>query len=349
MGLSSYYSTIMIIEPFLLKPVLMEKIWGGRRLETVIGKKLPPGKFGESWEASTHHNGISTIASGSLEGTKLDKAIAMNLKEMLGTRIIERGYKTLPVLIKFIDASDKLSVQVHPDDAYAKEHENDRGKTEMWYILYSEPNAQLIYGLQEGTNRSVLESAISGGTTGAIEKLLRYVDIKKGDVLLVPAGTVHAILGGVVLLEIQESSDSTYRLYDWKRLGFDGKPRPLHMEKALEVINFDFRENVMRIRGEKQPFGLVSTLVKSPYFTVKRYNIDKNYKIKENQEDRFNILIVTEGSGIMKWQTDDPAQGGLKYGSIPYKKGNTFFIPPVCTKLRIKPAENSEFIDVFLD
>ena len=346
MGLSSYYSTIMINEPFLLKPVLMEKIWGGRRLETVMNKKLPPGKFGESWEASTHPNGISTIASGFLKGTKLDKAIAVNLKEMLGGRIIEKGYKTLPVLIKFIDAADKLSVQVHPDDTYAEQHENDRGKTEMWYILYSEPGAQLIYGLQEGTNRSALNSAISGGT---IEKLLRYVDIQKGDVLLVPAGTVHAILGGVVLLEIQESSDSTYRLYDWKRLGFDGKPRPLHIEKALEVINFDFRENVTRIRGEKQPFGFVSTLVKSPYFTVKRYNIDKNFEIKENQENRFNILVVTEGSGIMKWETDDSAQCGLNHENFPYKKGNTFFIPPMCTKLRIKPAENSEFIDVFLD
>ncbi|NOY08667.1 MAG: mannose-6-phosphate isomerase [Spirochaetes bacterium] len=336
----------MINEPFLLKPVLMEKIWGGRKLETVMNKKLPPGKFGESWEASTHPNGISTIASGFLKNTKLDKAIGMYPEEMLGRRIIEKGYKTLPVLIKFIDASDKLSVQVHPDDAYAEQHENDRGKTEMWYILYSEPGAQLIYGLQEGTSRSALNSAISSGT---IEKLLRYVDIQKGDILLVPSGTVHAILGGVVLLEIQESSDSTYRLYDWNRPGFDGKPRPLHIEKALEVINFDFRENVTRVRGEKQTFGFVSTLVKSPYFTVKRYNIDKIFQIKENQGSRFNILIVTEGSGIIKWETDDSVQGSLSHGSIPYKKGNTFFVPSACAKFRIKPVKTSEFIDVFLD
>jgi len=341
----------MINEPLLLRPVLMEKIWGGRRLASVIGKTLPPGKIGESWEASTHRNGVSTIASGSLKDLRLDKAIAGNLKEMLGERILSRGYDTLPVLVKFIDASDKLSVQVHPNDEYAKIHENDRGKTEMWYILYTEPNAQLIYGLKEGTTRELLGSAIKKGEA---EKYLRYVDISAGDVLFVPAGTVHAILGGVVLLEIQQSSDSTYRLYDWGRLGFDGKPRPLHIEKALAVINYDYNGDVKNFKGKKTEYGDTSTLAESPYFTVKRYRIEKKFKIKEKSEGRFNIFIITNGSGKMQWErgaSNSPAlvSSGGKSRYLTYKKGDTFFIPPQCYNLRVRPDSNSEFIDVFLD
>lgn len=331
----------MIKEPFLLQPVLMEKIWGGRRLAKVIGKTLPPGKIGESWEASTHRNGVSTIASGSLKDLKLDRAITMHTKEMLGERIVSRGYDTLPVLVKFIDASDKLSVQVHPDDNYAKINENDHGKTEMWYILYAEPNAQLIYGLKEGTTREMLGSAIEHGEA---EKYLRYVDISIEDVLFVPAGTVHAILGGVVLLEIQQSSDSTYRLYDWGRLGFNGKPRPLHIKKALDVINYDYNGNVKKAKGEKTKYGDVSILAESLYFTVKRYRIKKDFKIKESPEDRFYIFIITKGSGKMQWANTDSNSSYLDY-----KRGDTFFIPPGCYNLHIRPYKESEFIDVFLD
>ena len=338
----------MIKEPFLLQPVLMEKIWGGRRLATVIGKTLPPGKIGESWEASTHRNGVSTIASGSLKNLKLDRAIAMHSKEMLGERIVGRGYDALPVLVKFIAASDKLSVQVHPDDNYAKMNENDHGKTEMWYILYTEPNSQLIYGLKEGTTREMLGSAIE---LNEAEKYLRYVDISVGDVLFVPAGTVHAILGGVVLLEIQQSSDSTYRLYDWGRLGFDGKPRSLHIKKALDVINYDYNGDVKKAKGKKTRYGDVSILAESQYFNVKRYRIKKEFNFREKPEDRFNIFIIIRGSGRMQWgkrASGSPLSEG-KLGYLPYKKGDTFFIPPGCYNLQVLPDRESEFIDVFLD
>ncbi len=323
-------------KPFKLQPVLKEKIWGGRKLETILGKKLPPGKYGESWEASTHPNGTNLIISGELQGLPLDKAIEKYPKELLGKAVIAQGHTTLPVLIKFIDATDKLSVQVHPDDQYALKHENDRGKTEMWYILHAEEKAQLIYGLKEGTTREKLKEAIDNN---AIEEHLRYVNIKKGDLLFVPAGTVHAILGGVLILEIQESSDSTYRLYDWNRVGFDGKPRPLHIEKALEVINYNAKNNVTKPIKEKRGYGYFSNLVRCSYFNTDLYLLKNAFQLRKEEKQSFEILITIKGELTMEFPG----------GNYKIKKGETIFIPPGCKNIYLEPQVESECVSVFLD
>ncbi len=325
-----------INKPFKLQPVLKEKIWGGRKLETILGKTLPPGKYGESWEASTHRNGINTIQNGPLKGQNLEEAITKYPKELLGESIVEAGYTTLPVLIKFIDATDKLSVQVHPDDEYARIHENDRGKTEMWYVLHTEGKQQLIYGLKNNPTRETLQEAIKNNK---IENYLRYVDIERGDLIFVPAGTVHAILGGVLILEIQESSDSTYRLYDWNRVGFDGKPRPLHIEKALDVIDYNFTREVTKPEKEKRDFGLYSPLVRCPYFNTNWYLIRERTLFRKQKRESFEILILLSGNIKIEFP------GGSDY----IKKGETLFVPPACTNITIGPTEESELVQVFLD
>ncbi len=324
------------IKPFILEPVLMEKIWGGRRLETLLGKKLPPGKYGESWEVSTHRNGINRIATGDFKGTYLDRLIASDPEKLLGEGILSKGIRDLPILVKFIDATNMLSVQVHPDDEYAMFHENDRGKTEAWYILHADEDAQLIYGLKEGTTREKLRKSIE---EGRMEEHLRYVSIERGDVLFVPAGTVHAILGGVVLLEVQESSDSTYRLYDWNRVGFNGKPRPLHIEKALDVIDYDFHNEVCKPSRIKKHYGYFSTLVSCPYFTINRYEFDRDISINSSGENHFEAVTVIDGSCEVPFED----------GYLELKRGDSLYIPPDCVDLTITPRGDSELIEIFVD
>ncbi len=328
-------------EPFKLKPVLKEKIWGGRKLETILGKKLPPGKYGESWEASTHPNGTNIIETGALRGMPLDKAIEKYPTELLGKSLVRGDYTSLPVLIKFIDATEKLSVQVHPDDEYALKNEGDRGKTEMWYVLHTEGKQQLIYGLKEGTTREKLQEAIDNNR---IEKYLKYVDIKSGDLLFVPAGTVHAILGGVLILEIQESSDSTYRLYDWNRVGFDGKPRPLHISKALDVINYSANREVTTPLKEKREYGYFSNLIRCPYFNTDLYLLQRDMQLRKHERESFEIVILTRGETIMEFSDENHTTG-----SHTLKKGETIFIPPGCKNIYLRPQIESECISVFLD
>ena len=221
--------------PFLLSPAAKDYLWGGSRLNDDFGKNIDCSPLAETWECSTHPDGFSVVASGADAGKTLPEVLQLR-PEYLGNHPLQtmQGKAELPVLIKLIDAKQKLSVQVHPDDDYALRCENSLGKTEMWYILDAEPDAQLIYGLKKDLSKEDFEKAIKDGT---IEDKVNYVPVKRGDAFLIPAGTLHAIGSGIVLAEIQQSSDTTYRVYDYGRLGLDGNPRPLHIEKALQVTN----------------------------------------------------------------------------------------------------------------
>lgn len=225
------------IYPLRFEPVFQDYIWGGRRLETLFGRELPNGIVAESWEISGHEKAATRVVGGMWDGYTLPEVL-----EALGERLVgfnaraclERG--RFPLLIKLLDAHRDLSVQVHPDDAYAAAHEGgELGKTEMWYVLHADPGSELIYGLARGVTRASFEEALR---QGAIETQLHRVPIARGDVFFIPAGTVHALLAGAVVAEIQQNSDATYRLYDWGRVGADGKPRPLHVAKALDVIDW---------------------------------------------------------------------------------------------------------------
>jgi len=223
--------------PMRLTPVLKQAIWGGRNLE-MFGRTLPAGKIAESWEIAAHPNGSSIVINGTHAGKSLAELTLELGTKLVGTNgewAVERG--KFPLLVKLIDANDRLSVQVHPKDDYARLNEgNELGKTEMWVLLKAKENAQLIYGVKKGATPQSFRQAVENGM---VESQLQFVSIKTGDHVSVPAGTVHAIMEGEIIAEIQQNSDTTYRVYDWNRTGADGKPRELHIDKALDVIDFE--------------------------------------------------------------------------------------------------------------
>ena len=224
------------MQPMKLSPVYKDMIWGGSGLREYLHKPIPSEHTGESWEVAAHPNGQSRIANGPYLGMALGEAVSSLGAGLVGTEVWKRYGNKFPLLIKFIDARDKLSVQVHPNDEQAKRLEGpgESGKTEMWYILHAQPGAKLVYGFNREIGERELEESIASGT---IESLLNWVDVKAGDAFFIPAGTLHAIGAGILIAEIQQSSDTTYRVYDYNRMGLDGKPRQLHVEKAMQVVN----------------------------------------------------------------------------------------------------------------
>jgi mannose-6-phosphate isomerase len=224
------------IYPMTFTPVLRDYIWGGRRLETLFGRELPPGIVAESWEISGHPSGSTPAANGPWAGHLLPEILDTLGERLAGTRArwaLDRG--RFPLLIKLLDANQDLSLQVHPGDAYALAHENDLGKAEMWYVLHAEPEADLILGLEPDVTAKRLLEALATGDTEAV---LRSLPVKAGQAVDVPAGTLHALRAGLVVTEIQQNSDATYRVHDWGRVGADGKPRPLHLDRAMAVTDF---------------------------------------------------------------------------------------------------------------
>ena len=223
--------------PLLFEPVLKSYLWGGRNLER-LGRALPAeGVVAESWEIAGHEEGATVVANGPYAGRTLVEVHAARKLDLIGRRNAwaqKRG--KFPLLIKLIDASQALSVQVHPDDAYALRHEgNELGKTEMWVVLHARPGAELILGVAAGTTREAFHAGI---VEGRLEPFLHRVPVKTGDHVCVPAGTLHAIMDGLLIAEIQQNSNTTYRVYDWNRVDAAGRPRPLHVDKALDVIDF---------------------------------------------------------------------------------------------------------------
>ena len=248
------------------QPILRRLIWGGRRLGTVLHKPigLAKGDYAESWELSEYHDSVSVVQEGSLAGETLRQLVQKRGEELLGPKLGPRDQ--FPLLVKFIDARQNLSVQVHPDDETGRRLAGDNGKTETWVIIDAEPGSLIYAGLKQSVGRSELANATQSGT---VEPLLHRFEPKLGDSILIEAGTVHAIGAGVLLVEIQEMSDATFRVDDWGRLGDDGKPRPLHIAQAMESIDFG-RGPVNPIAPEVEPIDgggtRVERLARSSYF-----------------------------------------------------------------------------------
>ena len=223
--------------PLTFTPRLKDYLWGGRNLARLFGRDLPDGVIAESWEVSGHGAAPSVVDHGPLKGHDLPGLVAdhgVGLVGRRGAEAVERG--AFPLLVKLLDASHALSVQVHPDDDYAAAHHpGESGKTEMWYVLHAEPGAGIILGLTAGTDRAALRRAVA---QRRVQDCVNRVAVRPGDSVLIPAGTVHGILSGIVLVEVQQSSDTTYRIHDWGRLGADGRPRELQIDRAMDVIDF---------------------------------------------------------------------------------------------------------------
>ena len=305
-------------EPFLLQPAGKDYLWGGNRLHTLFGKQLPLHPLAETWECSTHPDGCSIVASGVDKGKTLAEVLQQH-PEFLGAKTSATG--DLPVLVKLIDAAKDLSVQVHPDDAYAQQYEHEpNGKTEMWYILEAEPGASLIYGFSKPMQPEQLDTCLKENT---ILSYLQKIPVKKGDVFLIPAGTVHAIGAGIVLAEIQQSSNLTYRLYDYNRTDATGKKRPLHIEKAKAVIQFSASQPPKTKQPMQQKNGYrVQCLCKCPYFCTTLLTIQTacDWTNYQPDSDTFQVLLCISGSGTMQ----------TKENALSFQKGDCIFLPAYC-------------------
>lgn len=289
-------------EPFLLQPVGKDYLWGGSRLNDDFAKNIDMAPLAETWECSTHPDGVSIVASGIFAGESLADVLKMH-SDFLGTHPSSKN--ELPIIVKFIDAKRDLSVQVHPDDEYAKVYENGQlGKNEMWYVLDASKNAKLIYGFYMDTEKSVLQKAIVDGT---IDKYMRKIPIRKDDVFYIKAGTIHAIGAGVLLVEIQENSNLTYRLYDYNRVDKNGKKRELHVNKALDVANLKSSVKPGQpVRVLRYRPGIAEELLcRCKYFEVRRMliNTERKQKVRFRADsDSFRVLLCLNGCGTISWR-----------------------------------------------
>ena len=307
------------MEPLFMIPIYKDYIWGGTKLKDYLKKEVPFETVAEAWEVSTNVAGLSEVEIEKGTKTTLKEVFDNTEKriEIFGTKT--KDMKRFPLLIKFIDAKDNLSVQVHPDDAYALEHENDTGKTEMWYIMECDENASIICGLKETVTQEQIPDMI---TNGKLQNYLNKVPICKGDVIYIPAGTVHAILKGTLICEIQQNSNLTYRVYDWDRVGKDGKPRELHIKKAMDVIKQDKRQNITSTNGQED---ICKMVMDCNYFKVDVLNVTENYQAKSNK-DTFEAYMVVEGKGKLETK-------GKEYD---IKIGESFILPASLGEYEIK-------------
>lgn len=292
-------------EPFFLESCMHDKIWGGTKLRDIFNYEIPTETTGEYWAISAHPNGVSTISNGQFAGQKLDQVYAENPAYFGNPK-----EKVFPLLTKILDANDWLSVQVHPDDAYGMEHEGELGKTECWYIISAEPGSEIIYG-HNAQSKEELKALIEAGDW---DNLLTKVPVEAGDFFFVPSGTMHAIGKGIMILETQQSSDTTYRVYDFDRKDADGNLRDLHLKQSIDVLNLGEPEN--SVPATIVVDHLVSTcLVSNPFFTVYKWVTDGLVEMKQTAP--YLLVSVLEG------------QGRLAVGSEAYdiKKGMHFILP----------------------
>lgn len=304
----------MYNEPIFLEPTFKDYIWGGQKLKNIYKKNVKNEKCtAESWEISTNKNGESTVKNGKYRGKTLTELFNDSeiKEEIFGRRCI--NLPEFPLLIKFIDANNSLSVQVHPDDEYALKNENSHGKTEMWYILDCEPGAQIICGVKPGVDKDILKKHIN---SEKIQDCLNFIDVKKGDAIYIPSGTIHALLGKTLVAEVQQNSNITYRVYDWERVGKDGKPRELHIEKALDVIDTKNTPQIKNIGREKAKINVVQC----EFFTTNKINVESEIYQKTEGES-FIAINVIEGDGIVV----------IDNNSYEITKGDSFIIP-ACIK-----------------
>ena len=294
--------------PLRFEPILKRLIWGGRRLETLLGKPLGEGHdYAESWEVADHRQGRSVVADGPLAGRTLGELLRERTAEMLGPALI--SHQQFPLLVKFLDAHDVLSVQVHPGDEVGRRLVDDNGKTEAWVILHAAPGSLIYAGLRPGVTAQTFGDAL---VAGEVEPLLHRFPAVEGDCIMIPAGTVHAIGAGVVLAEIQQMSDATFRVHDWGRLGPDGSPRALHLAEALEATDFDAGPvSPMRVEGAP---GSVEHLARCPYFAIDRLNLTAGTMV--GTPERFTLLVGLGGEAAVGPERLGPGQTLLLPASV---------------------------------
>ncbi|MDT2743704.1 mannose-6-phosphate isomerase, class I [Enterococcus asini] len=274
------------MEPLFMKPVFQEKIWGGNKLHTVFGFDLPSEKIGEDWAISAHPHGVSVIENGPFKGQTLAE-LWHDHQELFG----HQNEAVFPLLIKILDAEDDLSVQVHPDDAYGQAHEGELGKTECWYIIDAEPGAEIVYGHHAKTREELAEMI----EAGRWDDLLTRVPVKKGDFYYVPSGTIHAIGKGIMILETQQSSDTTYRVYDYDRKDDQGNLRELHIQQSIDVTTVPARTPELSVSEVKQGASAIVTYLQTDFFNVYEWQVRGALELKAGAP--YTLMTVINGFG----------------------------------------------------
>lgn len=320
--------------PLRFQPIYKKLIWGGERLREEYGKHDAPGMTGESWEISMVKDNISVVSNGFLKDNTLEEIIEVYMGDLVGEWVYEKYGTFFPILTKYIHSNDYLSIQVHPDDDYAMEHHGENGKTEMWYILEAEKDAKLIVGLNRVTDREGFLRSLKDGT---LVDLMNFQPVTKGDVLFMPTGRIHALGPGIVLAEIQQTSDMTYRIYDWDRTGPDGRPRDLHIEHAANVIDFNIPPSYTTPYEAK--LNQTVPLVDCPYFTTRIMKFDQPVDKDYSLIDSFVIYMCTEG------MVDLYHPGGE---TERLKKGDTILVPAVLKEISLVPQAPSTLLEIFM-
>jgi len=312
--------------PLKFTPIYKHYLWGGRNLEK-LGKKIAKDEIvAESWELADHDEDVSVVKNGPLSGKSLRELLSRYGEEICPKTANER----FPIIIKYLDANQRLSVQVHPDDDYARTHESlsELGKNECWFVMEAPPGAELIFGIKKGVTKRAFQKLIE---ENRIEEGLNRLPISAGDFIFIRTGTVHALLEGTMVCEILQNSDTTYRLYDWGRLGADGKSRPLHIDKALDVINFPsdseyekYLEELV-IRYDKQSLNYTQRLLRSRYFNVDLFNYRTEFGLEFNGE-HFHTFSILAGDGELIYEK----------GTLPVERGETVLVPRTIKRYKVK-------------
>jgi mannose-6-phosphate isomerase len=315
--------------PLQFEPIFKERIWGGTKLKSVLNKNITSDITGESWELSTVPGDVSIISNGFLKGKSLTDIVDEFPEEILGKSVYSKFGKQFPLLFKYLDARDDLSIQVHPNDLLAKKRHNSFGKTEMWYVLQADNNAELIIGFKEDSNAKDYLEHLKNNT---LNDILKTEKVQKGDVYFLETGIIHAIGAGNLIAEIQQTSDITYRIYDFDRKDAMGNKRELHTELALEAINYN------KSNAKKEYSALTNTpneIVNCPYFTTNFLPISGEISV-EKEGSSFTVYMCTEGAFEIQQQEQ----------VFQFKKGDTLLIPAFFNQYKIRG--NASLLEIYI-
>ncbi len=324
-----------MLYPLKFKPIYKEKIWGGQKIKTVLNKDFDSkDNCGESWEISGVEGDVSIVTNGFLEGNSLNELVEIYMYELVGEKVYDKFGEEFPLLIKYIDASDKLSIQVHPNDDLARERHNAYGKTEMWYVIQADKEAELISGFKRTIDKEIYLKHLGEKT---LKSILNAEKVKPGDVFFIPAGWIHAIGKGILLAEIQQTSDITYRIYDWDRVDDNGNSRELHTDLALDAINFEGKKE---FRREFKPvLNEPLNLAECEYFTTNVLVFDTKIEKDYSEIDSFVIYMCLEGNIKI-------LSPGCENVSVTI--GESVLLPASLDEVTLIPDKKSKILEVYI-
>ena len=321
--------------PLKFNPIYKEKIWGGQNLKTFLNKNIPKNKpIGESWEISGIENENSIVNNGFLEENELNELIEIYMGDLIGDRVYDRFGCQFPLLIKFIDANKDLSIQVHPNNKIAQERHNDSGKTEMWYIINSQKESKLVSGFNREINKTDYLNHVK---QNELINILNFEKAKAGDVFYIPAGQVHSIGEGILLAEIQQTSDITYRIFDWNRQDQNGNLRELHTENAIDALDYSTKNNGKTEYTINKNSS--SKILKSPFFETNIISFDKCIELDYNNLDSFVIFMCITGELELEYYESE---------KIKLTQGETILIPAVIEYLKLNPVTPSKLLEIYI-